>query len=95
MCYPLMYTEYYVLPMNSQGLQPTGQAIHIILSWNSGSILSWNSGSSPNAAVKVFNLLHSITADVEIPAKGAEEILLAHGGIDAGYLFCIKGRKLH
>jgi len=48
-----------------------------------------------NAAVNVLNRAHSITADVEIPAGGAEGILLAHGGIDAGYSFYIKGKKLH
>lgn len=48
-----------------------------------------------NAAVKVLNRSHSITADVEIPAGGAEGILLAHGGIDAGYSFYIKAGKLH
>jgi arylsulfatase A-like enzyme len=48
-----------------------------------------------NAAVKVLNRTHSITADVEIPVGGAEGILLAHGGIDAGYSFYIKDGKLH
>ncbi len=48
-----------------------------------------------NAAVNVLNRAHSITADVEIPAGGAEGILLAHGGIDSGYSLYIKGGKLH
>ncbi|MCQ1535645.1 arylsulfatase [Methanosarcina sp. KYL-1] len=48
-----------------------------------------------NAAVRVLNRPHSITADVEIPPGGAEGVLLAHGGIDGGYSFYIKGRKLH
>ncbi|KKG13927.1 arylsulfatase [Methanosarcina sp. 2.H.T.1A.6] len=48
-----------------------------------------------NAAVRVLNRPHSITADVEIPPGGAEGVLLAHGGIDGGYSFYIKGKKLH
>ena len=39
-----------------------------------------------NAAVKVLNRSHSIIADVEIPAGGAEGVLLSHGDIEAGYL---------
>ena len=52
-------------------------------------------GVPANAAVKVLNRPHSITADVDIPAGGAEGILLAHRGIDAGYSFYIKGGKLY
>jgi arylsulfatase len=48
-----------------------------------------------NAAVKVLNRQHSIVADVEIPAGGAEGILLSHGGIDGGYSFYVKDGKLH
>jgi arylsulfatase len=48
-----------------------------------------------NAAVKILNRSHSITADVEIPTGGAEGVLLAHGGNDGGYSFYIKGGKLY
>jgi arylsulfatase len=42
----------------------------------------------------VLNRPHSITADVEIPAGGAEGILLAHGGVDGGYSLYMKEGKL-
>jgi arylsulfatase A-like enzyme len=48
-----------------------------------------------NAAVRVLNRPHTITADVEIPRGGAEGVLLSQGDIEAGYIFYIKGRKLH
>ncbi len=48
-----------------------------------------------NAAVKILNRPHSIVADVEIPAGGAEGILLSHGGIDGGFSFYVKDGKLH
>src|SRR5215208_382094 len=48
-------------------------------------------GSAP----KVFNRPHSITADVEIPAGGAEGILLAQGGVSGGYTLYVKDRRLH
>jgi arylsulfatase len=43
----------------------------------------------------VFNRPHSITADVEIPAGGAEGVLLAHGGVAGGYVLLVKDGKLH
>jgi arylsulfatase len=43
----------------------------------------------------VFNRPHSITAEVEIPAGGAEGVLLAQGGVAGGYVFYVKGNKLH
>jgi arylsulfatase A-like enzyme len=47
-----------------------------------------------NAAVKVLNRPHSITADVEIPKGGAEGVLFSHGGNDGGYSLFIKDGKL-
>lgn len=43
----------------------------------------------------VLNRPHSITAEVEIPAGGAEGVLLAHGGVDGGYCLYVNDRKLH
>ena len=46
-------------------------------------------------APPVQNRPHSITAEVEIPAGGAEGVLLAQGGVTGGYAFYIKDNKLH
>jgi arylsulfatase len=43
----------------------------------------------------VFNRPHSITADVEIPAGGAEGVLLAQGGVAGGYVFYVQDNRLH
>jgi hypothetical protein len=43
----------------------------------------------------VFNRPHSITAEVVIPAGGAEGVLLAQGGVAGGYVFYVKDKKLH
>lgn len=48
-----------------------------------------------NAAVKILNRPHSIVADVEIPAGGAEGIFISHGGIGGGFSFYVKDEKLH
>jgi arylsulfatase len=47
-----------------------------------------------NAAVRILNRSHSITAYVEIPEGGASGVLLAHGGIDSGYAFYLKDGRL-
>ncbi len=48
-----------------------------------------------NAAARVLNRAHSITADVEIPKGGAEGVLLCHGGNSGGYTLFVKDGKLH
>ena len=48
-----------------------------------------------NGAVNLKNRSHSITAEVVIPAEGAEGVLLAHGGLTAGYSFYVQDNKLH
>ena len=47
------------------------------------------------AARNVLNRPHSITAEVEIPAGGAEGVLLSQGSTTGGYCFYVKGDKLH
>jgi len=49
----------------------------------------------PNSSPKVLNRPHSIEADVDIPAGGAEGVLLSAGGVDGGFSFYVKDGKLH
>mgnify|MGYP002777669056 CR=1 FL=1 len=54
-------------------------------------------GGSPvpfAATPKVYNRPFSITAEVVIPAGGAEGVLIAQGGRTGGYTFFVKDRKL-
>ncbi len=46
-------------------------------------------------AVDVRNKSYTITAEVDIPKKGAEGVLLAHGSNFGGYSLYIKNKKLH
>ena len=46
------------------------------------------------AAPRVLNRPHSITADVEIPADGAEGVLLSQGTAAGGYSLFVKDGKL-
>jgi arylsulfatase len=47
-----------------------------------------------NAAVRVFNRDHSITADVTVPVGGAEGVLLAHGSRSGGYSLYVDDNRL-
>jgi arylsulfatase len=48
----------------------------------------------PFAAPPVLNRSHSIEADVEIPAGGAEGVLLAQGGGAGGYVLYVRAGRL-
>jgi arylsulfatase len=47
-----------------------------------------------SAAPRVLNRPHSITADVEVPAEGAEGVLLSQGTAAGGYSLFVKDGKL-
>ncbi len=47
-----------------------------------------------NAAAKVLNRPHSITADVEIPEGGADGVLLSAGDVQGGFSFYVQHGKL-
>ncbi|MET9903368.1 arylsulfatase [Streptomyces sp. NPDC006446] len=48
----------------------------------------------PSVAPRVLNRLHSITAEVEIPADGAEGVLMCQGSMAGGWSFFIRDGKL-
>jgi arylsulfatase A-like enzyme len=88
--------KYKVLPIDGRGvLRLADERPQIALDRKRYTYYPGTQGVPSNSAVRVLNRSHSITADVEIPEGGAEGILLAHGGIDSGYSFYIKGGKLH
>jgi len=47
-----------------------------------------------NAGPRLLNRTHTITADVDIPSGGAEGALVSFGGVDGGYSFYVKDKKL-
>ena len=47
-----------------------------------------------SAAPRILNRHHSVHARVEIPSGGAEGVLVSQGGIDGGFSFFVKDRKL-
>jgi len=88
--------KYNVLPIDARGvLRLADERPQITADRTHYTYYPGTQGVPSNAAVRVLNRPHSISADVEIPAGGAEGVLLAHGGIDSGYSFYMKSGKLH
>ena len=87
--------KYEVMPVDGSGLaRMMVEKPLIALPRDSYTYLP-NTQSVPNfAAPKVLNRPHSITAEVEIPAEGAEGVLLSQGTAAGGYSFYVKGGKL-
>jgi arylsulfatase len=87
--------KYQVMPIDGSGLaRMVGEKPLIARPRDSYTYLP-NTQSVPNfAAPKVLNRPHSITADVDIPADGAEGVLLSQGTAAGGYSFFVKDGKL-
>jgi arylsulfatase len=47
-----------------------------------------------DAGPRLLNRTHSITADVDIPASGAQGVLVSCGGVDGGFSFYVMDDKL-
>lgn len=53
-------------------------------------------GSSVDSvAIKILTRAHSITAVLEIPAAGAEGVIVSHGNSGGGYTLFIQDERLH
>jgi arylsulfatase A-like enzyme len=88
--------KYNVMPIDGRGvLRLAEERPQIAVDRTSYTYYPGTQAVPSNAAVRVLNRSHSITADVEIPKEGAEGILLAHGGVEGGYALYVKDGKLH
>ena len=87
--------KYNVLPVDGRGQQRFAEERPQLAEDRTSYIYYPNTQEVPvNAAAKIINRPHSITADVVIPEGGAEGVLISQGGIDGGYTFYVKDGKL-
>ncbi|MFC1922667.1 sulfatase-like hydrolase/transferase [Chloroflexota bacterium] len=87
--------KYNVLPVDGRGQQRFADERPQIAADRSSYTFYPGTQEVPvNAAARIINRPHSITADVDIPAGGAEGVLISQGGIDGGYTFYVKDGKL-
>jgi arylsulfatase A-like enzyme len=87
--------KYHVLPIDSRGTLRLGDERPQIAADRTRYIYYPGTQVVPgNAAPRVLNRAHSVTAEVEIPKAGAEGVLFAMGGNDGGFSFYVKDGKL-
>jgi arylsulfatase len=87
--------KYNVLPVDGRGQQRFADERPQIAADRTSYVYYPGTQEVPvNAAPRILNRPHSITADVEIPEGGAEGVLISQGGIDGGYSFYVKDGKL-
>ena len=87
--------KYNVLPIDSRGLQRIREERPQIAVNRNRYVLYPGTQSIPaGAAPKILNRPYSITAEVDIPEKGAEGVLLSMGGNDGGISFYVQDGKL-
>jgi arylsulfatase A-like enzyme len=87
--------KYNVMPVDGRGTQRLAEERpQIAVDRKSYTYYPGTQTIPHNAAARVLNRPHSITADVDFK-KGDEGVLLSQGGNDAGYALYIKDDKLH
>jgi arylsulfatase A-like enzyme len=87
--------KYKVLPVDGRVmLRAMEERPQIAVDRNSYTFYPNTQPMSGGAGTATLNRPHSITADAEIPMKGAEGVLFSVGGVDGGYSFYVKDGKL-
>ncbi len=87
--------KYDVLPVDGRGVQRFAELRpQLAKARTSYTYYPGTQAIPTNAAAVVLNRPHAIVADVDIPAGGADGILIAHGGNDGGYALYVKNRRL-
>ncbi|MBI4766519.1 MAG: arylsulfatase [Deltaproteobacteria bacterium] len=87
--------RYQVLPLDDRGSQrflaprqkPYGDRKRFVY-------YPFGAAIGEGGAVDLKNRSHTITAEVDIPDKNTEGVLLAHGGLHGGYSFFLKDHRL-
>ena len=88
--------KYNVMPVDGRGTARFAeQRPQIAIDRKSYTFFPGTQSVPYNAGPRILNRTHSITAEVEIPAGGAEGALISYGGTDGGFSFYMQGGKLH
>jgi arylsulfatase A-like enzyme len=88
--------KYGVMPVDGSGLQRMNAEKPEAAPARSSYTYIPNTQSVPfNAAPRLLNRPHSITASVEVPEDGAEGVLMCQGTAAGGYSFFVQDGRLH
>jgi arylsulfatase len=90
-------TRYDVLPLDDRGAErfnPDLAGRPVLIRGNSQILFGGMGRLSENSVVSVKNKSHSVTAEIEVPASGAEGVIIAQGGNIGGWVLYAKAGKL-
>jgi len=88
--------KYNVLPVDARGVgRIADERPTIAVDRTRYQIFPHTQAIPSNAGPKILNRPHTITADVEIPAAGAQGALLSFGDVQGGFSFYVQDGKLH
>jgi arylsulfatase len=87
--------KYNVLPIDSRGTQRMADERPQIAENRKRCIYYPGTQVVPSfAAPRLVNVPHSVSVEVTVPKGGAEGVLMSVGGVDGGFVFYVKNRKL-
>ena len=90
-------TRYNVLPLDdrvAERINPDLAGRPVLIRGNTQVLLGGMGRLSENSVVSIKNKTHSVTAEITVPASGAEGVIIAQGGNIGGWALYTKGGKL-
>jgi arylsulfatase A-like enzyme len=90
-------TRYDVLPLDDRGAErfnPDLAGRPVLIRGNSQILFGGMGRLSENSVLNIKNKSHSVTAEIDVPASGAEGVIIAQGGNIGGWVLYAKAGKL-
>ena len=90
-------TRYNVLPLDdrvAERINPDLAGRPVLIKGKTQILFGGMGRLSENSVINVKNKSHSVTAEIEVPASGAEGVIIAQGGNIGGWSLYAKGGKL-
>jgi arylsulfatase len=90
-------TKYNVLPLDDRGIEranPDMAGRPQLIKGNSQILFGGMGRLSENSVLNIKNKSHSVTAQIEVPASGAQGVIIAQGGNIGGWSLYAKDGKL-
>ena len=89
--------KYHVLPIDDRGIERINAALagrpDLMAGRTSLTVFEGMTGMTENVFINVKNRSHTITAEVEIPERGGEGVILCQAGRFGGWSLYLKGGK--
>jgi arylsulfatase A-like enzyme len=90
-------TRYNVLPLDdrvAERMNPDLAGRPVLIKGKTQILFGGMGRLSENSVISIKNKSHSVTANIEVPASGAEGVIIAQGGNIGGWTLYAKGGKL-